>query len=55
MGNVDLALVKTSEIIQGTTAVLPPPGFKPRGTIILVKWTEGKVHPLYEPGYLVSV
>jgi hypothetical protein len=36
MALVDLALLRTSEMIEGTIAVLPPLGFKPRGTIILV-------------------
>lgn len=31
MATVDLALLRTSEMIRGTIAHLPPPGFKPRG------------------------
>ncbi|XP_023717956.1 trypsin-3 isoform X2 [Cryptotermes secundus] len=31
MATVDLTLLRTSEMIEGTIATLPPPGFKPRG------------------------
>jgi hypothetical protein len=53
MATVDLALLRTSEMIQGTIAVLPPPGFKPRGRIILVIRTQTKVHLIYEPRYVI--
>jgi hypothetical protein len=53
MATVDLALLRTSEMIEGTIAVLPPPGFKPRGTIILVIRTETKVHLICEPKYVI--
>jgi hypothetical protein len=54
MATVDLALLRTSEMIEGAIAVLPPPGFKPRGTIILVKPTETKVHLICEPRYVTA-
>jgi hypothetical protein len=50
---VDLALLKTSEMIQGAVAVLPPPGFKPRGKNIPAIWREGKFYLVFEVGHSI--